>query len=58
MGSADKCDPARGGWYYDVDPATGGTPTRVRLCDSTCNQVKADMTGRVELLFGCVTKID
>jgi hypothetical protein len=57
VGSADKCDPARGGWYYDVDPAAG-TPTRVRLCESTCNQVKNGADARVELLFGCVTKVD
>jgi hypothetical protein len=57
VGSADKCDPNRGGWHYDADPATGN-PTRVRLCPSSCNKVKAETGGRVELLFGCVTKID
>jgi hypothetical protein len=57
VGSADKCDPARGGWYYDVDPATG-TPTRVRLCDATCMKVKGATDAQVELLFGCVTKVD
>jgi hypothetical protein len=57
VGTADKCDPARGGWHYDVDPATG-TPTRVRLCEASCKKVKGETAGRVELLFGCVTKID
>ena len=58
VGSADKCDPNRGGWYYDVDPASGMKPSRVRLCEATCNKVKGNTTARVELLFGCVTKVD
>jgi Mg-chelatase subunit ChlD len=58
VGSADKCDPNRGGWHYDADPASGGTPTRVRLCEASCKKVKAEAAARVELLFGCVTKID
>ena len=56
VGSAGRCDANRGGWYYDVDPARG-TPTRVRLCESTCKQVKANDQTRVELLFGCMTKV-
>ena len=55
--SADKCDPTRGGWYYDVNPANG-KPSRVRLCEATCNKVKGQTNARVELLFGCVTKVD
>ena len=54
---ADKCDPNRGGWHYDVNPSAG-TPTRVRLCEASCKKVKAEPTARVELLFGCVTTID
>jgi hypothetical protein len=57
VGSADKCDPNRGGWYYDTDPTTT-KPTRVRLCEATCNKVKNEQTARVELLFGCITKVD
>jgi hypothetical protein len=30
VGSAAGCDPARGGWYYDTDPAAG-TPTTIRV---------------------------
>ena len=26
--TAAGCDPVTGGWYYDVDPASGGTPRR------------------------------
>jgi hypothetical protein len=53
--SADRCDPATGGWYYDVDPATG-TPTRVIICESLCRKYKPDTTAKVDLLFGCKTR--
>jgi hypothetical protein len=55
--SADRCDPMRGGWYYDVPPAMG-TPTRVRLCAATCDRVKAAAGGSVQLRFGCKTIIE
>ncbi|HEY0709919.1 MAG TPA: hypothetical protein VGG33_24105 [Polyangia bacterium] len=51
------CDPTRGGWYYDVDPAMG-TPTRILVCPSTCETFKKDGTAKVDLLFGCATKVD
>jgi hypothetical protein len=56
--SADHCDPARGGWYYDVDPATGAVPTRIRVCEPTCQRFKAETAGMVELQVGCSTRID
>ena len=56
VGQADKCDPMRGGWYYDVDPATTA-PTKVVVCDATCRQFKADPNARVELGFGCKTRV-
>ncbi|HEY0715638.1 MAG TPA: hypothetical protein VGF45_23350, partial [Polyangia bacterium] len=49
------CDPMRGGWYYDVDPAMG-TPTRVLVCPSTCQQFKKDGSAKVDLLYGCATR--
>jgi hypothetical protein len=52
-----KCDPVKGGWYYDVDPATGGTPTRVVMCEATCKKFKMDATANIELRFGCETVI-
>jgi hypothetical protein len=53
--SADRCDPARGGWHYDADPAAGGKPTRVVVCDAACKSLQADPTTRVDLRFGCQT---
>jgi hypothetical protein len=51
------CDPALGGWYYDADPATGGHPTQVVTCPATCARIKSDSGARVELHFGCKTKL-
>jgi hypothetical protein len=51
----DRCDPMRGGWYYDVNPSMG-TPTRVIVCPTTCNAFKSDPGGGVELAFGCATQ--
>jgi hypothetical protein len=56
VASAQRCDPARGGWYYDVEPGAG-TPTRVILCPASCNRLKSDATAQVELRFGCKTVV-
>ncbi|HVR60454.1 MAG TPA: hypothetical protein VMU50_01070 [Polyangia bacterium] len=55
-GGAARCDPARGGWYYDVDPAAS-TPHHIVACDATCNAFKNDPGGKVELRFGCKTVV-
>jgi hypothetical protein len=57
VGSADRCDPARGGWYYDVPPA-GGTPTRIIVCASTCARFKQQTMGSVEIGIGCTTRVE
>ena len=54
---ADRCDPARGGWYYDADPAFGGQPTRVVLCQSACKGLQDDPRSKVDLRFGCKARI-
>jgi Mg-chelatase subunit ChlD len=53
VGDASKCDPAAGGWYYDVDPATGGTPTKIIVCPSTCDAFKATLDASVDIQLGC-----
>jgi hypothetical protein len=50
------CDARQGGWYYDVDPATG-TPQTISICDTSCAQVRGDPAGRVDVLVGCKTEI-
>jgi hypothetical protein len=52
----DRCDPVKGGWYYDVDP-TIGKPTRIIACDATCAHWKSESNGKVELRYGCATEI-
>ena len=51
---ADKasCPPSGDGWYYDDNLK----PTQIFLCDSTCNTVGGDMTGKIDILLGCKTK--
>jgi hypothetical protein len=56
VGQAARCDPGMGGWYYDVDPKMG-TPTKVLVCPATCDRFKGDPAARVELVFGCATKV-
>jgi hypothetical protein len=53
--SADRCDPTRGGWYYDVPPR-GGTPSRILVCDASCRSFNMDATAKVDLLFGCASR--
>jgi hypothetical protein len=52
----DRCDPMRGGWYYDVHPSMG-RPTRVLVCPATCSRFKSDGSAQVELVFGCATRV-
>jgi hypothetical protein len=53
---ADRCDPVRGGWYYDVSPASGA-PARVLTCEATCRRLRGSLKGKVELVFGCATRV-
>jgi hypothetical protein len=53
--SAANCG-TTGGWYYDVDPATGGKPTKIIVCTSTCDTLKAAGQGsKVQVVQGCQT---
>ncbi len=51
-GGAAACPPT-GGWYYDDD----SKPTKILLCPATCTSVSADKTGKVDIAFGCATRI-
>jgi hypothetical protein len=51
---AEDCD-AKGGWYYDVDPKSGATPSRILTCPATCERLREDGGARVDVLFGCAT---
>ena len=52
----DRCDPMRGGWYYNVDPAAG-VPSRIMVCDATCKLLKSEPSATVSLALGCKTEI-
>jgi hypothetical protein len=54
--SATRCDPMRGGWYYDVPPATG-KPTRILVCPASCSRFKGAPDAKVSLVFGCATQV-
>lgn len=56
VGRADRCDPTRGGWFYDVNPAAG-TPTRVLVCEATCKRLRELRDVKVELRFGCKSRV-
>jgi hypothetical protein len=53
----EGCDPTAGGWYYDVDPAGGGTPTKVIVCPATCDEFKQSLGGEVSIAVGCATVV-
>lgn len=44
------CGP-QGGWYYD-NPQN---PTKVLVCPATCDAIRSDKQGRIDVLFGCET---
>jgi len=52
---SSKCDPTKGGWYYDVNPSQG-TPTLIMMCPATCAQLKADTQAQMDIQIGCKTK--
>jgi hypothetical protein len=58
VGNAGGCSGGKGGWYYDVDPATGGHPSRVVLCPTSCQAIRADAAGSVDVAFGCTSRIE
>lgn len=42
------------GWYYDSNFA----PTKVILCPASCTTVEADLTAKVDVLFGCTSQVN
>jgi hypothetical protein len=56
VASKAACNPTKGGWYYDADPAAGGKPENISICDTSCTQLQGDPAGRVDVLLGCKTE--
>lgn len=46
-----------GGWSYDVDPKTGGTPQTIIVCPSTCRSFESRLGGQVDIRIGCKTRV-
>jgi hypothetical protein len=54
VGDASGCAQAPDtGWYYD-NPTN---PTKVVLCDQTCQRVRASADGEVDVVFGCAALV-
>lgn len=53
VGSAANCNATSGGWYYDADPAAGGSPTKIEICPATCDVF--GMGGQINISLGCAT---
>ncbi len=49
-----QCDPASGGWYYDVSPSNG-TPTSIIACPASCDDFTSSVNGQVDIALGCQT---
>ncbi|MBK8996975.1 MAG: hypothetical protein IPM35_14675 [Myxococcales bacterium] len=47
----NPCDQGADGWQWDA------TKTKVLLCGATCEKVKADDGGKIDIVVGCQTKV-
>jgi len=44
------------GWYYNVSDTSKETPTRIKVCPSTCVQFQATDAGSVKIVLNCATR--
>jgi len=51
VGDESNCG-SDGGWYYDDATA----PTRIEACAATCGPLQSDLSGKIDILFGCLTE--
>jgi hypothetical protein len=58
VANKDACDPVKGGWYYDIPLGQGASPSTVVSCEATCQRLKAEPTGKVDIVLGCKTVIE
>jgi hypothetical protein len=47
----EACDAGADGWQWTADQ------TKILLCGPTCDRVKADLDGRIDIEIGCETKV-
>lgn len=53
VANAAACTGVKNGWYYDND----AKPTKVIACPQTCTELQKDPKGKIEVLFGCTSKL-
>lgn len=53
--SADHCADSALGWYYDADPLMGGTPSKISVCETTCETLRKAQDASVEIRLGCAS---
>jgi Mg-chelatase subunit ChlD len=59
LGYDERCVGA--GWRYDV-PLPGGNPTadrptKIELCESSCNSLQDDLDGQLQVVLGCAIRL-
>jgi hypothetical protein len=52
-----QCDATTGGWYYDMDPASGATPTQIIACPATCSTIQGSQDASVSIAVGCQASV-
>ncbi|HEX4353702.1 MAG TPA: hypothetical protein VHZ95_12320, partial [Polyangiales bacterium] len=50
-----QCGKTALGWFYDADPAKGGTPTKISVCPATCDTLRAATGATIQVRLGCAT---
>jgi hypothetical protein len=55
VGSEDACGKTALGWYYDVDPSSGESPTKITVCTKTCDTLRAASEATLQIRLGCAT---
>jgi len=58
VSSASACGNAPGaGWYYDVQPSSSATPSKIQLCGDVCSAFRSEAGAVLSFQMGCATII-
>jgi hypothetical protein len=56
VANSTQCSKAALGWFYDKDPSTGKMPTKISVCPSTCDTLRAATNATIQVQLGCATR--
>ena len=56
LANSAQCSKAALGWFYDNDPSTAKTPTKISVCPSTCDTLRAATNATIQVQLGCATQ--